>query len=55
MRTLRVSIPSKPICSSATKVDVLVIGRSPQGGTLGRLQDLSYAMVRDARCPVLSV
>jgi nucleotide-binding universal stress UspA family protein len=35
--------------------DVLVIGRSPQGGTLGRLRDLSYAVVRDAPCPVLSV
>jgi len=35
--------------------DVLVIGRSPQTGGLGRMKDLSYAMVRDAPCPVLSV
>lgn len=35
--------------------DVLMIGRSPQPGTLGRLRDLSYAVVRDAPCPVLSV
>lgn len=35
--------------------DVLIIGRGPQSGALGRLRDLSYAMVRDAPCPVLSV
>jgi nucleotide-binding universal stress UspA family protein len=35
--------------------DVLMIGRSPQSGTLGRLRDLSYAIARDAPCPVLSV
>lgn len=35
--------------------DVLVIGRSPESGTLGRIRSLSYAMVRDAPCPVLSV
>lgn len=41
----------------ATKLqaDVLLIGRSPQSGTLGRLRDLTYAVVRDAPCPVLSV
>jgi nucleotide-binding universal stress UspA family protein len=37
------------------RADVLVIGRSPQSGVLGRLRDLSYAMARDAPCPVLSV
>jgi len=37
------------------QADVLVIGRSPQSGMLGRLRDLSYAVVRDAPCPVLSV
>jgi nucleotide-binding universal stress UspA family protein len=37
------------------RADVLVLGRSPQSGALGRLRDLSYAMVRDAPCPVLSV
>ena len=35
--------------------DVLVMGRSPQSGALGRMRDLSYAVVRDAPCPVLSV
>ena len=35
--------------------DVLVTGRSPQSGPLGRLRDLTYALVRDAPCPVLSV
>ena len=37
------------------RADVLVIGRSPQSGVSGRLRDLSYAVVRDAPCPVLSV
>ena len=36
------------------RADVLVIGRSPQPGVLGRMRDLSYAMARDAPCPVLS-
>jgi nucleotide-binding universal stress UspA family protein len=35
--------------------DVIVIGRSPQPGAHGRLRDLTYAMVRDAPCPVFSV
>ena len=35
--------------------DVLVMGRSPQPGAQGRLRDLSYAVVRDAPCPVISV
>jgi nucleotide-binding universal stress UspA family protein len=37
------------------RADVLVMGRSPQSGAVGRLRDLSYALVRDAPCPVLSV
>jgi nucleotide-binding universal stress UspA family protein len=37
------------------RADVLVIGRSPRSGVLGRLRDLSYAIARDAPCPVLSV
>ena len=37
------------------RADVLVIGRSPRSGVLGRLRNLSYAVVRDAPCPVLSV
>ncbi len=37
------------------RADVLVIGRTPHFGVLGRLQDLSYALARDAPCPVLSV
>jgi nucleotide-binding universal stress UspA family protein len=41
--------------ASRLQADVLVIGRSPQSGALGRLGDLSYALTRDAPCPVLSV
>jgi nucleotide-binding universal stress UspA family protein len=37
------------------RADVLMIGRSPQSGSLGRMRDLSYAIARDAPCPVLSV
>lgn len=33
--------------------DVLMIGRSPEAGV--RLRDLTYAVVRDAPCPVMSV
>jgi nucleotide-binding universal stress UspA family protein len=39
----------------ALRADVLVIGRSSQSAGLGRLGDLSYALARDAPCPVLSV
>jgi nucleotide-binding universal stress UspA family protein len=35
--------------------DTLIIGRSPQPASSGRLRDLTYAVVRDAPCPVLSV
>jgi nucleotide-binding universal stress UspA family protein len=38
-----------------TDADVLIIGRSPQSGALGRLRDLTYTMVRDSPFPVLSV
>lgn len=41
--------------ASRLRADVLILGRSPQAGELGRLRDLTYAMVRDAPCPVLSV
>jgi len=56
-----VSIASGPIkdmlteAASRLRTDVLVIGRSSQSGALGRLRDLSYAVARDAPCPVLSV
>jgi nucleotide-binding universal stress UspA family protein len=57
----RVGIAVGPIKDALTeasrrlRTDVLVIGRSPQPGALGRLRDLTYAMIRDAPCPVLSV
>lgn len=35
------------------QADALIIGRSPEAGV--RLRDLTYAIVRDAPCPVLSV
>jgi nucleotide-binding universal stress UspA family protein len=38
-----------------TEADVLMIGRSPRSGAVGRLRDLTYAMIRDSPYPVLSV
>ena len=35
--------------------DVLVIGRKLHSATFGRLRDLSYSLVRDSPCPVVSV
>lgn len=37
-----------------SSADVLIIGR-PQSESLGRLRDLTYGVIRDAPCPVLSV
>jgi nucleotide-binding universal stress UspA family protein len=57
----RVSIAVGPIKDALTEAarrlqaDALVIGRSSQPGALGRLRDLTYAIVRDAPCPVISV
>jgi nucleotide-binding universal stress UspA family protein len=36
-------------------VDVLIIGRSPNHGLLGRLRTHAYAIIREAPCPVISV
>jgi len=50
--------PIKDMLAEAARrlrADVLVIGRSPQSGVLGRLRDLTYAVARDAPCPVLTV
>lgn len=35
--------------------DALIVGRRLPGGGFGRLGDLTYSLVRDAPCPVLSV
>jgi universal stress protein A len=57
----RVSIAAGPIKDALTEAacrlhaDALVIGRSSQPGAQGRLRDLTYAVVRDAPCPVISV
>lgn len=57
----RVTIAVGPIKEALTEAarrlqaDVLVIGRSSQPGSQGRLRDLTYAIVRDAPCPVVSV
>src|SRR5580658_9126862 len=35
--------------------DLLIIGRSPESGSYGRIRDLTYSVIRDAPFPVLSV
>lgn len=35
--------------------DVLVTGRDAHSGPLGRMRDLTYALIRDSVCPVVSV
>jgi len=35
--------------------DILIIGRTPRSGALGRMGDLTYSLVRDSPCPVLSI
>jgi nucleotide-binding universal stress UspA family protein len=37
------------------QADILLIGRSPEPAPLGRLRNLTYAVIRDAPCPVFSV
>jgi nucleotide-binding universal stress UspA family protein len=39
----------------AEEQQTLARDKSPQPGALGRLRDLTYAIARDAPCPVLSV
>ena len=57
----RVSIAIGPIKDALTEMacrlhaDALIIGRSSQRNVQGRLRDLTYAVIRDAPCPVISV
>ena len=57
----KVSVAVGPIKDALTEMtcrlqaDALIIGRSSQSGAQGRLRDLTYAVVRDAPCPVISV
>jgi nucleotide-binding universal stress UspA family protein len=41
--------------AAESKADVLVIGRSPKEGLLGRLRTHAYAIIRESPCPVISV
>jgi len=38
-----------------SSADLLVIGRGHHAGVLGRMRDLTYSLIRDAPCPVVSV
>jgi nucleotide-binding universal stress UspA family protein len=38
-----------------SSADVLVLGRSTHSGALGRMGDLTYSLIRDSPCPVVSV
>jgi nucleotide-binding universal stress UspA family protein len=44
-----------PSAAEEAGADVLVIGRSPLQGILGRLRTHAYALVRESPCPVVSV
>jgi nucleotide-binding universal stress UspA family protein len=35
--------------------DVLIVGRRPRAGALGRLRDLTYSLIRHSPFPVLNV
>jgi nucleotide-binding universal stress UspA family protein len=37
------------------KADVVVIGRSPKAGGMGRLRPQAYSIIRESPCPVISV
>ena len=37
------------------KADLLVIGRKPESGVLGRLEMTAYSLIRQSPCPVVSV
>jgi len=49
--------PAQVVRAAAIRrnADVVVIGRSPREGVLGRLRPNAYSIVRDAPCPVVSV
>jgi len=38
-----------------SRADLLIIGRAPNDGMTGRLRTHSYALIRESRCPVLSI
>jgi nucleotide-binding universal stress UspA family protein len=57
-RTLVAFGPLKEALLEAARrlgADALIIGRSPGPGTSGRIRDLTYAVIREASCPVLSI
>ncbi len=41
--------------AAGVEADVLVIGRSPERGMLGRLRDHAFKLIRESPCPVISV
>src|SRR6266481_4929390 len=50
--------PVKQVLLDAVRkssADVLVLGRSIHSGALGRMRDLTYSLIRDSPCPVVSV
>ena len=49
--------PARVVRAAATRrnADLVVIGRSPREGVLGRLRPNAYSIVREAPCPVISI
>ena len=54
---IEIGEPAKTIVAFAgtSKADLLVIGRSPQDGLIGRLRANAYTIISQAPCPVVSV
>ena len=44
-----------PRAAGEAEADLLVMGRSPLRGLLGRLRTHAHALIREAPCPVISV
>ena len=38
-----------------SQADLLIIGRASNRGMMGRLRTLSYALIRESACPVISI
>ena len=54
---IEIGEPAKTVIAFAgtLKADLLVIGRSPQDGLIGRLRANAYTVISQASCPVVSV
>jgi nucleotide-binding universal stress UspA family protein len=54
---IEIGEPAKTVVAFAEtlKADLLVIGRSPHDGVIGRLRANAYTIISQASCPVVSI